>query len=127
MLNQKKVLALDDQRSMQNILRYALKKEFNVTVVGNADEAVRKAREGNFDFILIDINLDDDTTDGIDVAIRIEESGINAPIAFLSSMMEESLTDEQKEKVQRLHNLKFYQTKPISPLELSARIREVTG
>ena len=41
----KKVLALDDQKSMQNILNFALKKDFDVTVVGKAADAVENAKK----------------------------------------------------------------------------------
>ena len=123
----KKVLALDDQKSMQNILSFALKKEFDVTVVGKAKDAVDEARKGGYDFILLDITLDEDTTDGIGVARQIEEAGIHVPVAFLSSIAPEGLADDQKERTKTLKNVKFYQTKPIAPADLIARIRGVTG
>lgn len=127
MSDKKKVLVLDDQKSMQNILSFALKKDFDVTVVGKSQEAVEKAKDGGFDFILLDITLDNDTTDGIGVARQIEDSGINVPMAFLSSMTEESLADDQKERVRALRNIRFYQTKPITPMELISKIKNVTG
>ena len=43
MSEKKKVLALDDQKSMQNIMKFALKNDFDVTVVGTADNAVSQA------------------------------------------------------------------------------------
>ncbi len=123
MSEKKKVLALDDQKSMQNIMKFALKNEFDVTVVGKADEAVAKAKETSFDFIILDITLDDDRTDGIGVAQEIEAAGINTPIAFLSSMTKESITDDQRQRADALKNVKFYQTKPIAPPELTAKIK----
>jgi len=45
MSEKKKVLALDDQKSMQNIMKFALKSDFDVTVVGRADESVAKEKE----------------------------------------------------------------------------------
>lgn len=127
MTDKKKVLALDDQPSMRNILNFALKKDFDVSVVGTAREAVDRARDGSFDFILLDITLDNDSEDGIAVARKIEETGITTPIAFLSSMTEESLADDQKERVKTLKNIKFYQTKPIAPAELIAKIKNTVG
>lgn len=123
----KKVLVLDDQRSMQNILKFALKNAFDVTVVGKADETIAAVKSSTFHFILLDITLDDDRTDGIGVALELEQSGYNIPMAFLSSMLESSLSDDQRERAQKLNNLKFYQTKPIAPNELITKIRNFTG
>lgn len=127
MEQKKKVLALDDQKSMQNILTFALKKDFDITVVGSSSEAVEKAKGNQFDFILLDITLDNDTTDGIGVAQQVQGAGINTPVAFLTSMTEESLDNEQKERVKTLRNIKFYQTKPIAPPELISKIKSIVG
>ena len=127
MSEKKKVLALDDQKSMQNILKFALKSEFDVTVVGKADDLLREAKEGDFDFILLDITLDEDRTDGIGVAKELEDAGSSAPVAFLSSMTEETLDDDQKERVKAVRNVRFYQTKPIAPPDLIAKIKGVLG
>lgn len=127
MAEKKKVLALDDQKSMQNILNFVLKKEFNVTVVGNSGDAVEKAKADRFDFILLDITLDNDSTDGIGVAQQIQDAGINTPVAFLTSLTEEGLEDDQKARVKALRNVKFYQTKPIAPPDLIGKIKGIIG
>lgn len=127
MSEKKKVLALDDQKSMQNIMKFALKNDFDVTVVGKADEAVAMAKEGSFDFAILDITLDDDRIDGIGVAQEIEAAGINTPLAFLSSMTKDSISDDQKERANTLKNVKFYQTKPIAPPELIAKIKNAVA
>ena len=127
MSDRKRVLALDDQKSMQNILKFALKSEFDVTVVGKADEAIQQAKETPFDFILLDITLDEDRTDGIGVAKEIEQAGINTPVAFLSSMTEATLDDDQKARAGAVRNVRFYQTKPIAPPDLIARIKGIIG
>ncbi len=127
MEEKKKVLALDDQKSMQNILSFALKKDFDVAVVGTSNDAVEKAKANKFDFILLDITLDNDTTDGIGVAQQIQGAGVNTPVAFLTSMTEENLADEQKERVKTLRNIRFYQTKPIAPAELISKIKSIIG
>jgi len=124
MSDNKKVLALDDQKSMQNILTFALKKDFDLTVVGKAQDAVDKARTESFDFVLLDITLDNDRIDGIGVALEIQDAGITTPIAFLTSLTPDTLSDDQKDRVARLKNIKFYQSKPISPLDLIGKIRE---
>lgn len=123
----KKVLALDDQKSMQNILNFALKKSFAVTVVGTSNDAIREATGGTFDFILLDIVLDNDTMDGIGVAQELQGAGINTPVAFLSSLTQDSLEEDQQERVKGLRNVKFYQTKPIQPADLIEKIRNVVG
>lgn len=124
MSDNKKVLALDDQKSMQNILTFALKKDFDLTVVGKAQDAVDKARTESFDFILLDITLDDDRIDGIGVAIEIRDAGVATPLAFLTSLTPDTLSNDQKDRVAKLKNIKFYQSKPIAPLDLIGKIRE---
>lgn len=119
-----KILALDDQKSMQNILTFALKKEFDVTVVGKSQEAIDKASTESFDMILLDITLDGDTRDGIGVASEIQASGSPTPFAFLTSLTPETLTDDQKQRVAKLKNIKFYQPKPIAPQDLISKIRQ---
>ncbi len=126
MSNMKKVMALDDQKSMQNILSFALKKDFEVTTVGTAADAIETAKQG-FDFLLFDIVLDNDDTDGIGVAQKLQEAGVNTPFAFLSSMTEETLEPDMKERVKTLKNIKFYQTKPITPAELVEKIKGAIG
>ncbi|MCK5236566.1 MAG: response regulator [Deltaproteobacteria bacterium] len=127
MSDKKKVLALDDQKSMQNILNFSLKKEFDVTIVGTSDDAISKAKGESFDFILLDIVLDNDTRDGIGVAQELQGAGINTPVAFLSSLTQDSLADDQKERASGLNNIKFYQTKPIQPDDLVKKIYGVVG
>lgn len=127
MAEKKKVLALDDQKSMQNILNFALKKDFDVTVVSTSNEAVEKAKADRFDFVLLDITLDNDSTDGIGVAQQIQNAGVNTPVAFLTSLTEEGLEEDQKKRAKVLRNVKFYQTKPIAPPELIGKIKSIIG
>jgi len=127
MSEKKKVLALDDQQSMRNIVSFALKKDFDVTVAATSDEAISKAKEGGFDFVLLDIVLDDDSRDGIGVAQELQSLGINIPVAFLSSMDKATLDPDMASRVETLNNIKFYQTKPISPPELIEKIKGVVG
>lgn len=127
MEDKKKVLALDDQKSMQNILTFALKKDFDITVTGNSADTIERAKGGRFDFILLDITLDNDSTDGIGVAQEIQNAGVNTPVAFLTSLTEEGLEEGQKERVKTLRNVKFYQTKPIPPQELIGKIKGIVG
>ncbi|MBE9537212.1 MAG: response regulator [Proteobacteria bacterium] len=124
MSDNKKVLALDDQKSMQNILTFALKKDFDLTVVAKAQDAIDKARTESFDFVLLDITLDGDSIDGIGVALEIQDAGIATPLAFLTSLTPDTLSNDQKDRVAKLKNIKFYQSKPIAPLDLIGKIRE---
>ena len=93
MVDKKKVLALDDQKSMRNMLGFVLKSDFDVTVVGHSSDAIREATGGDFDLVLLDITLDNDTMDGIAVAEELQGAGIDTPVAFLSSLNLESLDD----------------------------------
>ena len=93
-------------------------------MVGKAQDAVDKARTESFDFILLDITLDGDRTDGIGVALELQDAGIATPVAFLTSLTPDTLSNDQKDRVAKLKNIKFYQSKPIAPLDLISKIRK---
>ncbi len=125
--DKKKILALDDQKSMRNMLGFVLKSDFDVTVVGHSSDAIREAKGGGFDLVLLDINLDNDTMDGIAVAEELQGAGIDTPVAFLSSLTFDSLDAGSHERAGALRNVKFYQTKPMQPAVLIEKIKKVVG
>lgn len=61
-----RVLALEDNPESRLLLRHLLRKEFDVTLVATADEALAAGAAGGFDVALLDINLGERRT-GLDV------------------------------------------------------------
>jgi len=91
---------------------------YEVEVAGDGETACRRAREENFDLILLDIMLPD--KDGYEVCRELRRSGLKTPIIILTAKTQEA------EKVLGLElGADDYVTKPFSPLELCARIKAV--
>src|SRR5579864_7131835 len=92
--------------------------EYGVEVAADGDTAVRRAREGSFDLILLDVMLP--RKDGFQVCRELRRGGIHTPIILLTTRALEA------EKVLGLQlGADDYVTKPFSPLELRARIQAV--
>ena len=113
-----KVLIVDDERNIVELLKYNLKKEgYEVIVAYDGAEAIRLTREEKPDIIILDIMMPE--MGGIEVCKTIrQESWI--PIIMLTARGEEI------DKVLGLEiGADDYVTKPFSPRELMARIKAI--
>jgi DNA-binding response OmpR family regulator len=91
---------------------------YGVEVVRDGENAVRRAREGSFNLILLDVMLP--AKDGFAVCRELRRGGLTTPIILLTARASEA------EKVLGLQlGADDYLTKPFSPLELRARIQAV--
>lgn len=91
---------------------------YDVEVARDGESAARRAREQNFDLILLDIMLPH--KDGFQVCRELRHAGVGAPIIMLTARTQEA------EKVLGLEmGADDYVTKPFSPIELRARIKAV--
>ncbi len=111
-----KVLVVDDDKNLVEVLKYNLAKEDDTIVTaGDGVEAIEAARRENPDLILLDLMLP--KLDGFEVC-RILRKETSAPIIILSAKSEE---------VDKVVGLELgaddYVTKPFSIRELMARIR----
>lgn len=59
------ILIVDDDYVSTLISETLLKKHFNLTSVNNGYDALKAVTENHFDIVLMDINLGDDSMDGI--------------------------------------------------------------
>ena len=112
-----RVLLVDDERALTNLIRMALKYEgWEIDVAHDAAEAVEKYRANTPDLLVLDIMLPD--LDGLGVLAKIRESGTYTPTLFLTAR--DSVAD-------RVTGLTAggddYMTKPFSLEELVARLR----
>lgn len=112
-----RVLLVDDERALTNLVRMALQYEgWDIEVAHNAAEAVDKYRANAPDVIVLDIMLPD--MDGLGVLAQIRDSDNYTPILFLTAR--DSVAD-------RVNGLTAggddYMTKPFSLEELVARLR----
>ncbi|AKG34416.1 response regulator transcription factor [Paenibacillus durus] len=115
---QLRVLVVDDEWNMRNLLRIYLAKEgFQVSEASTGREALKLIGSGNFDIVLLDVMMPD--MDGWQVceAVRAKDS---VPILMLTAR------SETKDKVRGLEiGADDYLTKPFEPEELTARMHSL--
>src|SRR4029450_11195356 len=79
-----RVLLVDDERALTNLVRMALQYEGGeIDVAHDAQEAVDKYRANTPDIIVLDIMLPD--MDGLGVLQQIRDSGTYTPTLFLTA------------------------------------------
>ncbi|HET7467299.1 MAG TPA: response regulator transcription factor [Candidatus Dormibacteraeota bacterium] len=112
------ILVVDDEPRIVQIVRdYLQHGGFAVLVASDGPAALRTARTGRPDLVVLDLGLPGQ--DGLDVARALRRDG-DVPIIMLTARSEES---------DKLVGLELgaddYLTKPFSPKELVARVRTV--
>jgi DNA-binding response OmpR family regulator len=112
-----RILIVEDEPRVARGLQDDLVLEgYDVEVAGDGIEAVRRAHEGAFDLIVLDVMLP--AKDGFDVCRELRREGMRTPIIMLTAKTEES------EKLVGFDvGADDYVTKPFSPRELRARIK----
>ncbi|QEK13490.1 response regulator transcription factor [Crassaminicella thermophila] len=112
----RKVLVVDDERSISDILKFNLEREgYEVSVASDGEEAIHKTYQVEPDLILLDIMLP--KMDGFQVCKKIREN-FNMPILMLTAK------EEEVDKVLGLElGADDYITKPFSIRELLARVK----
>ncbi|KAB7665285.1 response regulator YycF [Bacillus sp. B1-b2] len=112
----KKILVVDDEKPIADILQFNLKKEgFEVTCAYDGNDALEKVEEINPDLVLLDIMLPQ--RDGMEVCREIRKKH-EMPIIMLTAK------DSEIDKVLGLElGADDYVTKPFSTRELIARVK----
>jgi two-component system alkaline phosphatase synthesis response regulator PhoP len=114
-----KILVVEDEAGIALGLEEDLTIEgYAVEIARDGEAAVRCAREGQFNMILLDVMLP--RKDGFQVCRELRRAGVQTPIILLTARTQEA------EKVLGLQiGADDYVTKPFSPMELRARIQAV--
>ena len=112
-----RILVVEDEPGIALGLEDDLKLEgYAVEVVGDGALAARRAREGGFDLILLDVMLPG--KDGFEICRELRRAGMRVPILMLTAKTQEA------EKVLGLElGADDYVTKPFATRELRARIK----
>ena len=113
----KKILIVDDEKSISDLLVFNLEKEgYKTITAGDGEEAVELALTQKPDLILLDIMLP--KADGLTVCKKIRQTLSKTPIIMLSAKGEE---------IDKILGLEIgaddYMTKPFSVRELIARVK----
>lgn len=114
----KKILVIDDEKTIRVLLSNFLKKEYDVVSKSDGVEGLNWLQEGNFpDIIVVDIQMPN--MSGYDFIKNVKASGYfhEIPIIMLSGI------DSSAEKIKYLKlGASDYMVKPFNPEELSLRI-----
>lgn len=118
LMNGEKILVVEDEESIQTIVRVYLESAgYGVVVVDNGPDALAKARALRPSLIILDLNLPG--MDGMEVAARLRQES-DVYIMMLTARGEE---------IERVAGLRIgaddYLTKPFSPRELVARVEAI--
>ena len=113
---ERKVLIVDDERSIVDILKYNIEKDGTKAICAyDGKEGLRLARTEDPDVILLDVMLPE--MDGFTLCQRIREKHL-FPIIMLTAKVEDM------DKITGLTlGADDYITKPFNPLELMARVK----
>ncbi|WP_202081545.1 response regulator YycF [Caldalkalibacillus salinus] len=111
-----KILVVDDEKPIADILQFSLKKEgYDVFCAFDGEEAVQLTYQEQPDLILLDIMLP--KLDGMEVCRAVRDK-LNVPIIMLTAK------DSEVDKVLGLElGADDYVTKPFSTRELMARVK----
>ncbi|MGN1349650.1 MAG: response regulator [Anaerovoracaceae bacterium] len=114
--SKKKILVVEDEKSISDIIKYNLEKEgFHVVTAYDGEEALARAKAEDPDLILLDVMLP--KMDGFSVCKQVRESS-TVPIIMLTAK------EEEVDKVLGLElGADDYMTKPFGMRELLARIK----
>lgn len=117
----KKILTVDDSASMRAMVVFTLQGEgYDVTEAVNGKEGLDKAKAGNFDLIISDVNMP--IMDGIEFVtnVRMEEQYRFTPILMLTT---ESGID--KKQAGKSAGATGWIVKPFDPQKLIAVVKKV--
>jgi two-component system OmpR family response regulator len=114
----KKILIVDDDPNIREVIRFALDKSgMEAVLAKNGQEAIQLFQQHSPNLIVLDINMPE--MDGLEVCRELRKSA-DIPIIFLSS---------RDDEIDRILGLEIggddYITKPFSPRELIARVNVV--
>lgn len=113
----KKILIIeDDPATVAGLSDTLIEEHFEVSTVMSGQMGYEKAKDGNYDLIILDLMLPD--KGGIDICKDLRKNGIGTPILMLTG---------KKEEIDKVIGLEIgaddYVTKPFSLRELVARVK----
>ena len=115
-----KILIVEDDRAILMSLKDDLEFEgYQVATASNGKEGLKKALDGNFQLMVLDILLPG--LNGFEVCKKLREAGVTTPILMLTA----AKTEEADKVVGLELGADDYVTKPIGSRELVARVKAI--
>ena len=116
-----RVLVADDDELTREILATILDlEEFEVDVAVNGSDALGKARDGDYDVVLLDWMMPGQTGVEVCAALKSDERTSSIPVVLLTAM-----GDPRDRDAGLRAGADAYLTKPFSPLSLIDTIRSL--
>lgn len=115
----KKVLIVEDERSIVTLIKYNVEKAgFQTDVAFDGEEAIKKFQDNEYDLIILDLMLP--KIDGLEICKYIRSENKSIPILMVTAL------NEEEDIINGLNSgADDYITKPFSPKELVARMHAV--
>ncbi len=111
-----KILVVDDEKVIVKGIKFNLENEgYEVDVAYDGAEAVEKAKQTEYDLVILDVMMP--KMDGLEACMHIRQFS-NVPVIFLSAK-----TDDMDKLMGFENGGDDYVTKPFNILELKARVR----
>ncbi len=80
--NRPRVLIVDDDVGIRNVLQRCLRTRFDLTVVSSAEAGIKAVGETHFDVLLSDVHLDG--MDGVELLRRVREHDLDLPVILMT-------------------------------------------
>ena len=113
----KKILLVDDDDDLREALseQLVMTEDFDVFEADSGAEAMKRAKEGLYDLIILDVGLPD--TDGRELCRLMRKQGVKSPILMLTGH------DTDADTILGLDaGANDYITKPLSKAQLTAKL-----
>ena len=116
-MSKEKVLIVDDDENMTKLLNVLLKSNYDVGITFTVKEALEKIEEIEYDAVLIDLNIPNESGYDFIEKVRENESLTWLPIIVLSGK------EKSEDRIQSFqHKADDYLIKPFNPVELRLRL-----
>jgi two-component system, chemotaxis family, chemotaxis protein CheY len=121
-LKSKKVLVVDDQKSMRGLVRFALLQMGMETVDGaeSGEEAIKKLTQVRYDLVITDLHMGGISGLGLHMAIRSQPVLRSTPVIMATS---ETSSDTVRQA--KTAGVDAFILKPVEPNALQARVKSV--
>ncbi|PIC65258.1 DNA-binding response regulator [Sporosarcina sp. P13] len=119
MTNKQKILIVEDEQSIQKLLKFTLEQaNYHTVLASDGEQAIQLVLDESPDLIILDLMLP--KIDGIEVCKMLRRQDIETPIIMLTAK------GEEMDKIIGLEmGADDYMTKPFSPREVAARVKAV--
>ena len=110
-----KILIIDDEKSICDVLSFALKKKYDVDYTIDAEQGLEKLRDNDYDVVLLDLRLG--TVSGLEILKEIMDVGLKAAVIVMTAYGSERVSVEAMKL-----GAYSYITKPLDMEELKLLI-----